>query len=46
VAHPRVATTAFSRGVQVVFIAGNGDAALVEGLQVWFARRRPHHAPA
>jgi uroporphyrinogen-III synthase len=46
VSHPRVAATAFSRGVQVVFMAGNGDAALVEGLRIWFARRRPLHAPA
>ena len=41
VSHPRVAAAAFSRGVQLVFIAGNGDAALVEGLKTWFARRRP-----
>jgi uroporphyrinogen-III synthase len=40
VSHPRVAATAFSRGVQSVFIAGTGDAALVEGLKIWFARRR------
>jgi len=46
VSHPRVATTAFSRGVQIVFMAGNGDAALVEGLRIWFTRRRPLHAPA
>lgn len=41
VSHPRVAATAFSRGVQCVFVAGNGDEALVEGMQTWFARLCP-----
>ena len=44
VPHPRVAATAFSRGVQCVFVAGNGDEALVDGMQTWFARLRPLHA--
>ena len=44
VPHPRVAATAFSRGVQSVFVAGNGDEALVAGVQTWFARLRPLHA--
>ena len=44
VPHPRVAATAFSRGVQCVFVSGNGDEALVAGLQTWFARLRPLHA--
>jgi uroporphyrinogen-III synthase len=44
VPHPRVAATAFSRGVQCVFVAGNGDEALVAGLETWFARLRPLHA--
>jgi len=45
VPHPRVAATAFSRGVQRVFVAGNGDEALVAGLKTWFARlRAPHTA--
>jgi uroporphyrinogen-III synthase len=41
VSHPRVAAAAFSYGVQSVFVAGNGDEALVKGLQTWFARLRP-----
>jgi uroporphyrinogen-III synthase len=44
VSHPRVAATAFSRGVQRVFVAGNGDEALVAGMKTWFARLRPLHA--
>lgn len=44
VSHPRVAATAFSRGVQRVFVAGNGDEALVTGLETWFARLRALHA--
>jgi len=44
VPHPRVAATAFSRGVERVFVAGNGDEALVAGLITWFARLRPLHA--
>jgi uroporphyrinogen-III synthase len=44
VSHPRVAATAFSRGAQRVFVAGNGDEALVTGLITWFARLRPLHA--
>ena len=44
VSHPRVAVTAFSRGVQRVFVAGNGDEALVAGLEAWFARLRALHA--
>ncbi len=40
VSQPRVAAGAFAAGVQVVYVAGNGDAALVEGLQTWFARMR------
>ena len=43
VPHPRVAATAFARGVQTVFVAGNGDEALVAGAQTWFARLRPPH---
>jgi uroporphyrinogen-III synthase len=44
VSHPRVAATAFSRGAERVFVAGNGDEALVTGLITWFARLRPLHA--
>jgi uroporphyrinogen-III synthase len=44
VPHPRVAATAFSRGVQCVFVAGSGDESLVAGLETWFARLRPLHA--
>ena len=44
VPHPRVAATAFTRGVQCVFVAGNGDEALVAGLETWFAHLRPLHA--
>ena len=44
VPHPRVAATAFSRGVKCVFVAGNGDEALVAGLETWFARLRAYHA--
>ena len=44
VPHPRVAATAFSRGVQCVFVAGNGDEALVAGLETWFARLRANQA--
>ena len=40
VSHARVAATAFSRGVQTVFVTGNGDDALVAGLTSWFARTR------
>jgi len=43
VPHPRVAATAFSRGVQCVFVAGNGDEVLVAGLETWFARLRAPH---
>ncbi len=43
VPHPRVAATAFSRGVQCVFVAGNGDEALVAGVATWVARLRPLH---
>jgi uroporphyrinogen-III synthase len=44
VSHPRVAVTAFSLGVQRMFVAGNGDEALVAGMKTWFARLRPLHA--
>jgi uroporphyrinogen-III synthase len=44
VSHPRVGATAFARGVQTVFVAGNGDEALVAGAQTWFARLRVPHA--
>ncbi len=44
VSHPRVAATAFSRGARSVFVAGNGDAALLAGVQTWFARLRPPRA--
>jgi uroporphyrinogen-III synthase len=44
VPHPRVAATAYTRGVQTVFVAGNGDEALVAGAQTWFARLRALHA--
>ena len=45
VSHPRVAATAFSSGAQRVFVAGNGDEALVAGMKTWFARlRTPHPA--
>ncbi len=40
VSQPRVAVAAFTQGVDVVYVAGNGDAALMEGLQTWFARMR------
>lgn len=40
VPHSRVAGVAFFRGVQAVFVAGNGDEALVAGMQTWFARLR------
>jgi uroporphyrinogen-III synthase len=39
VSHARVAATAFSRGVQTVFVTGNGDDALVAGLASWFGHR-------
>ena len=45
VSHPRVAAAAFSRGVQSVFVAGNGDEALVKGVQTWFARLTPPATP-
>ncbi|MEO8004753.1 MAG: uroporphyrinogen-III synthase [Betaproteobacteria bacterium] len=45
VSHARVAATAFSRGVQTVFVAGNGDEALVAGLTSWFARLRERASP-
>jgi hypothetical protein len=35
-----VAGAAFSRGVRTVFVAGNGDTALVAAAQTWFARLR------
>ena len=38
VSQPRIAAVAFAKGVNVVYVAGNGDAALVEGVQTWFAR--------
>lgn len=41
VSQPRVAAAAFALGVEVVYVAGNGDAALVEGMQTWFAGVRP-----
>ena len=41
VSHPRVAATAFARGVNTVFVAGTGDEALASGLETWFARLRP-----
>ncbi|HVY05835.1 MAG TPA: uroporphyrinogen-III synthase [Burkholderiales bacterium] len=41
VSHPRIAATAFSRGVRAVFVSGNGDDALAAGLKTWFARPRP-----
>jgi uroporphyrinogen-III synthase len=44
VSHPRVGATAFARGVQTVFVAGNGDEALVAGAQTWFARLRASSA--
>jgi uroporphyrinogen-III synthase len=44
VPHPRVAATAFSRGVHRVFVTGNGDDALLAGAQTWFARLRPPSA--
>ncbi len=40
VTHPRVAAAAFARGARTVFVAGNGDAAMVAGLETWFARLR------
>lgn len=40
VPHPRVAVAAFSRGAHTVFVAGNGDEALVAAAQTWFARLR------
>ena len=44
VPHPRVAATAFSHGVKCVFVTGNGDEALVAGLETWFARLRSNQA--
>jgi uroporphyrinogen-III synthase len=44
VPHPRVAGAAFSRGVGTVFVAGNGDEALVAAAQAWFARARAPRA--
>jgi uroporphyrinogen-III synthase len=38
--HRRVAATAFSHGVQSIFVTGIGDEALAAGLKTWFARRR------
>jgi uroporphyrinogen-III synthase len=46
VPHPRVAAAAFCRGVQCVFVTGNGDEALVDGVRTWFARSRPFHDPS
>ena len=46
VPHPRVAATAFARGVQTVFVAGIGDEALVAAARTWFARLRPSGAAA
>jgi len=40
VPHPRVAATAYACGVRTVFVAGNGNEALVAGAQTWFARLR------
>ena len=40
VPHPRVAVAVFSRGVRTVFVAGNGDEALVAAAQIWFVRLR------
>ena len=44
VPHPRVAVAAFFRGVRTVFVAGNGDEALVAAAQTWFARLRERRA--
>ena len=44
VPHPRVAVAAFFRGVRIVFVAGNGDEALVAAAQNWFARLRERRA--
>ncbi|MEO8156207.1 MAG: uroporphyrinogen-III synthase [Betaproteobacteria bacterium] len=41
VSHPRVASAAFCRGVQAVFVAGSGDDALMAGMLTWFARVTP-----
>jgi uroporphyrinogen-III synthase len=46
VPHPRVAAAAFYRGVRCVFVTGNGDEALVEGVQTWFTRSDSFHNPA
>ena len=43
VPHPRVAVAAFYRGVRTVFVAGNGDEALVAAMQTWYARLRAHY---
>lgn len=38
VPHPRVAAAAFSRGVRCVFVAANGDVALMAAIVTWFTR--------
>ena len=44
VSHPRVAATAFQRGVQALVVAGAGDEALIGALKTWFGRLRPENA--
>ncbi len=38
--HPRVAASAFSRSVKVIFVTAGGDNGLVGGLLTWFCRLR------
>jgi uroporphyrinogen-III synthase len=41
VSHPHVAATAFMHEVELIFVAGIGDKALVDGMRTWFTRSRP-----
>jgi uroporphyrinogen-III synthase len=41
VTHARIARAAFECGAKAIFVAGDGDASLVLGLDTWYGRRRP-----
>jgi uroporphyrinogen-III synthase len=41
VAHARIASAAFGRGVKTVIVAGDGDSSLALALDTWYGRRRP-----
>ena len=45
VTHARIAKAAFDRGVQTIFVTGNGESSLALGLDIWYGRGQPaHHA--